>query len=167
MPATRTAARGRAVTRSWVLAVPLAVAALAAAGCGGSSTAAPSSGPPASGAAVIKTAHTSLGSVLTDGKGITVYLFEKDTGTTSTCYGQCARAWPPVLTSARPVATGGARSSLLGTTKRANGKLQVTYAGHPLYYFTASTKPGQVNGQGINGFGAHWDAVRPTGAQAG
>ena len=62
---------------------------------------------------------------------------------------------------------GGARSALLGTTKRTNGKLQVTYAGHPLYYFRASTKPGQVNGQGINGFGAHWDAVRPTGAQAG
>jgi predicted lipoprotein with Yx(FWY)xxD motif len=167
MPASRTPAPGRAVTRRWVLAAPLAVAALAAAGCGGSSTAAPSSGPSGNGAAVIKTAHTSLGSVLTDGKGITVYLFENDTGTTSTCYGPCAKAWPPVLTASRPVATGGARSSLLGTTKRANGKLQVTYAGHPLYYFSASTKPGQVNGQGINGFGAHWDAVRPTGAQAG
>jgi predicted lipoprotein with Yx(FWY)xxD motif len=116
---------------------------------------------------VIKTARTSLGSVLTDGKGITVYLFEKDTGTTSTCYGPCAKTWPPVLTSSKPLATSGARSSLLGTTKRTDGKLQVSYAGHPLYYFSASTKAGQVNGQGINGFGAHWDAVRPTGAQAG
>lgn len=166
MPASRTPAPGRAVTRSWVLAVPLTVAALTATGCGASSTPAPN-GSPGSGAAVIKTAHTSLGSVLTDGKGITVYLFEKDTGTTSTCYGPCAKAWPPVLTSTKPVAAGGARSSLLGTTKRTGGKLQVTYAGHPLYYFTAGTKPGQVNGQGISGFGAHWDAVRPTGAQAG
>ena len=166
MLASRTPTPGHAVTRRWILAVPLAVTALAAAGCGGSSTAAPT-GPSGNGAAVIKTAHTSLGSVLTDGKGITVYLFEKDTGTTSTCYGPCAKAWPPVLTSSKPVATGGARSALLGTTKRTNGKLQVTYAGHPLYYFRASAKPGQVNGQGINGFGAHWDAVRPTGAQAG
>jgi predicted lipoprotein with Yx(FWY)xxD motif len=166
MPASRTPAPGRAVIRWGALAVPLAVAALAAAGCGGSSTTAPSS-PPGTGAAIIKTAHTSLGSVLTDGKGITVYLFEKDTGTTSTCYGPCAKAWPPVLTSGRPVATGGARSSLLGTTKRTGGRFQVTYAGHPLYYFSASTKSGQVNGQGLNGFGAHWDAVRPTGAQAG
>jgi predicted lipoprotein with Yx(FWY)xxD motif len=61
---------------------------------------------------------------------------------------------------------GGARSSLLGTSKRTGGKLQVTYAGHPLYYFSATTKLGQVNGQGVNAFGAHGDAVRPSGAQA-
>lgn len=107
MPASRTPAQGRAVIRWGVLTVPLAVAALAAAGCGGSGTTA-SSSPSGSGAAVIKTAHTSLGSVLTDGKGITVYLFEKDTGTSPSCYGQCAKAWPPVLTSSKPVATGGA-----------------------------------------------------------
>jgi predicted lipoprotein with Yx(FWY)xxD motif len=112
-------------------------------------------------------ASTSRGTVLTDGKGITVYLFEKDTGTTSTCYSACAAAWPPVLTSGTPVAGGGARSSLLGTVRRTDGKTQVTYAGHPLYYFSASTRPGQVNGQGVNAFGAHWDAVRPSGAQAG
>jgi predicted lipoprotein with Yx(FWY)xxD motif len=167
MPASRTPGLGRFLTRRQVLAVPLAVAALAAAGCGGTTAATPSTGPSGPGAAVIKTAHTSLGTVLTDRKGITVYLFEKDTGTTSTCYGQCATAWPPVLTSGSPLATAGARSSLLGTTKRTGGKIQVTYAGHPLYYFSASTKPGQVNGQGANAFGAHWDAVRPTGAQAG
>jgi predicted lipoprotein with Yx(FWY)xxD motif len=83
---------------------------------------------------------------LTNGKGITVYLFEKDTRAASTCYGPCAKTWPPVLTSGSPVATAGARSSLLGTIKRTGGKLQVTYAGHPLYYFSASTEPGQVNG---------------------
>jgi predicted lipoprotein with Yx(FWY)xxD motif len=148
-----------------------ATAALAAAGCAGASTpqpgAASPSGKAAAGVATIKTAHTSRGTVLTDGKGITVYLFEKDTGTKSSCYGACAAAWPPVLTTGTPVAAGGARSSLLETTTRISGKIQVTYAGHPLYYFSASTRPGQVNGQGVNAFGAHWDAVRPTGAQAG
>ena len=106
------------------------------------------------GGVVIKTGHTSRGTVLTDGKGITVYLFEKDTGTQPTCYGS-------------PAAGPGAKAALLGTVTRTNGKTQVTYAGHPLYYFTASTKPGQVNGQGVNAFGAHWDAARPSGAQAG
>lgn len=178
MPESRTQTLGRAVIRRSILAVPLAIAAMAA-GCSGSTTAAPSTSSPhtsaappstgvsGAGAATIMTARTSRGTVLTDSKGITVYLFEKDTGTRSTCYGACAAAWPPVQTKGTPVAAGGARSSLLGTTKRTDGKAQVTYAGHPLYYFIASTKPGQVNGQGVNAFGAHWDAVRPSGAQAG
>jgi predicted lipoprotein with Yx(FWY)xxD motif len=191
MPALRTHAPSW-VARRWVLAVPLVTAALAAAACssGSSSAAAPSATPsstssapsstsPASSSAApsstgtsgsgatIQTAHTSLGTVLTDGKGITVYLFEADTGTKSTCYSACASAWPPVLTTGAPAAGSGAKASLLGTTKRTDGKTQVTYAGHPLYYFTATTKPGQTNGQGVNGFGAKWDAVRPSGAQAG
>jgi predicted lipoprotein with Yx(FWY)xxD motif len=191
MPALRTHARSW-VVRRWILAVPLATAALAAAACssGSSSAAAPSATPsstssapsstsPASptaaasstgtsgSGATIQTAHTSLGTVLTDSKGITVYLFEADTGTKSTCYGACASAWPPVLTTGAPAAGSGAKASLLGTTKRTDGKTQVTYAGHPLYYFTGSTKPGDVSGQGVNGFGAKWDAVRANGAQAG
>ena len=80
--------------------------------------------------------------------------------------GACAAAWPPVLTTGKPAAEPGTQAALLSTIRRADGKLQVTYAGHPLYYFSASTKPGRVNGQGVNGFGAHWDAVRPSGAQA-
>ena len=132
----------------------------------------PSSSPAGGGSSAaegttIQIAHTSLGTVLTDGKGVTVYLFEKDTGTKSTCYGACAAAWPPVLTTSTPEAGTGAKTALLGTAKRTGGGLQVTYAGHPLYYFVQSTKPGQVNGQGVNAFGAHWDAVRPSGAQAG
>jgi predicted lipoprotein with Yx(FWY)xxD motif len=130
------------------------------------SAAASSTGTSGSGA-TIQTAHTSLGTVLTDSKGITVYLFEADTGTKSTCYGACAKVWPPVLTTGAPGAGPSTKASLLGTTKRTDGTTQVTYAGHPLYYFKATTKPGQVNGQGVNGFGAHWDAVRPSGAQAG
>jgi predicted lipoprotein with Yx(FWY)xxD motif len=157
--------------RRRMLAGPL-LAALTAAACSSTSstpsaTHAASPGAAAtSGGTAIKTAHTSLGTVLTDGKGITVYLFEKDTGTISTCYGPCATAWPPVLTTGPPAAGPGARAVLLGTVKRTNGKTQVTYAGHPLYYFSASTKSGRVNGQGVNAFGAHWDAVRPSGAQA-
>jgi predicted lipoprotein with Yx(FWY)xxD motif len=168
--------------------VPLAAAALAAAACSSgsatssSSTAtsaappatsaapasvAPSSTSAAAGAATIQIAHTSLGTVLTDGKGITVYLFEADTTPKPTCYGACATAWHPVLTTGAPVAGPGAKSSLLGTVKRTDGKIQVTYAGHPLYYFVSDTGPGQVKGQGAHGFGASWDAVRPSGAQAG
>ena len=112
-------------------------------------------------------AHTSLGTVLTDGKGSTVYLFEADTTTKPTCYGSCATFWPPVLTTGAPVAGPGAKSSLLGTVKRTDGKLQVTYAGHPLYYFTHHMTSGDTSGQGVHGFGANWDAVRPSGAQAG
>jgi predicted lipoprotein with Yx(FWY)xxD motif len=115
----------------------------------------------------IKTGHTALGSILVDSKGMTVYLFDKDTGPTSTCYGACATYWPPVVTKGAPVAGAGAKASLLGTSKRTNGTLQVTYAGHPLYYYLADSKPGQTNGQGIVEFGAKWHAVRPNGAPVG
>lgn len=190
MSAPRTQTSRLTITRRWILAVPLAAAALTAAACSSSgsaaapgstppatSTAAPGSaapgaavpggGTPGTSAAIIKTAGTSLGTVLTDGKGITVYLFEKDTGTASSCYGACAQAWPPVLTTGAPAAGGGATASLLGTAKRTDGTTQVAYAGHLLYYFAGDSKPGDTHGQGVNGFGASWDAVRPSGAQAG
>ena len=112
---------------------------------------------------MIKTAHTSQGTVLTDGKGITVYLFEKDTGTKPNCYGACAAAWPPVLTTGAPLAGSGARAALLGTVKRTDGKTQVTYAGHPLYYFAGDQKPGDITGEGSQTFGAGWDLVAPAG----
>jgi predicted lipoprotein with Yx(FWY)xxD motif len=165
------------ITRVYAFPALLVAAAIAATACSSSpspaSAPAKHSGSPAaakSSAAAgvtIATATTSLGAVLTDGKGITVYLFEGDTGTKSTCYGACATAWPPVLTTGAPLAGSGAKAPLLGTTKRSDGATQVTYAGHPLYYFSGSTKAGQVNGQGLHAFGAGWDAVRPNGAQAG
>lgn len=188
MSAPRTQTSRLTITRRWILAVPLAAAALTAAACSSSAaapgstppaastaapgyaapgTAAPGGGTSATSAAIIKTAGTSLGTVLTDGKGITVYLFEKDTGTASSCYGACAQAWPPVLATGTPAAASGATGSLLGTSKRTDGTTQVTYAGHPLYYFAGDSKPGDTHGQGVNGFGANWDAVRPNGAQAG
>lgn len=142
---------------------PLAIAtalALTASVAGGTATVALSQGS----AATIKTRHTSLGTVLVDAKGRTAYLFEKDKKGKSACSGQCAVNWPPVLTSGKPKAGGGAAASRLGTTKRADGKTQVTYAGHPLYLFVADkNKPGSVKGEGIDAFGAEWYVVGTNG----
>ena len=108
---------------------------------------------------------TSLGRILVDGKGITLYDFAKDKGTTSTCYGACAALWPPLVTKGKPVAGPGVRASLLGTTKRTDGKLEVTYGGHPLYYFVTDRNPGQTTGQGVNQFGAPWWVISAAGKE--
>jgi len=104
-----------------------------------------------------------LGRILVDAKGRTLYLFEKDKGTTSSCYGACASGWPPYTTLAAPQAGSGAAASLLGTTTRTDGTTQVTYKGHPLYYFVGDTKPGEVTGEGVNAFGAKWYVLAPSG----
>src|SRR4029450_6917599 len=91
---------------------------------------------------VVKVARSPFGRILVDSKGITLYDFVKDKGTTSVCYGACAALWPPLTTSGKPVAGPGVRASLLRTTKRKDGKLEVTYGGHPLYYFVTDHKPG-------------------------
>ena len=88
------------------------------------------------------------GTVLVDSEGFTVYEFAKDKGTTSSCYGECEEGWPPVTTKGAPTAGEGAMSSQLGTTKRKDGTLQVTYAGHPLYTFVEDKSPGEANGNG-------------------
>ena len=106
---------------------------------------------------------SSLGRIVADGKGRTLYLFEKDHNHRSACYGPCATYWPPLLTHGKPLARGGANQSLLGTTRRANGGQQITYAGHPVYRFVNDTKPGQTTGEGSQAFGAGWDALTPTG----
>jgi predicted lipoprotein with Yx(FWY)xxD motif len=111
----------------------------------------------------VKTRHTSLGTFLVDGKGMTLYLFEKDKGKKSKCYGQCAQFWPPALSSGKPKAGGKAKKSLLGTSKRKDGSKQVTYKGHPLYYFVQDTKPGDTTGEGSKAFGAGWYVVKPSG----
>ena len=116
------------------------------------------------GAATV-TAHASLfGRVLFDGSGRALYLFKRDKGSRSTCSGACAKAWPPFLTSKAPKAGAGARASLIGTTKRADGTVQVTYAGHPLYYFSGDTKPGQITCENVVNFGGLWLVVSPGGA---
>jgi predicted lipoprotein with Yx(FWY)xxD motif len=107
---------------------------------------------------------TAIGNAITTTDGRTLYLFRGDHGTTSECYGQCASYWPPLLTSGSPKATGLVKSSLLGTTKRKDGKLQVTYKGHPLYTFVGDKKAGQTAGEGSNASGAKWYALAPSGA---
>jgi predicted lipoprotein with Yx(FWY)xxD motif len=102
---------------------------------------------------------TTVGSALSDSHGRALYVRALDSHT-STCYGSCAVAWPPLLTAAKPVAGRGAKQSLLGTTKRKDGRLQVTYAGHPLYYFGPDLRPGQITGQGTAGT---WWLVTPAG----
>lgn len=114
-------------------------------------------------AATVKTHKSSLGRILVDAQGRTLYLFEKDKGRRSSCYGQCAKFWPPLLTSGKPSAAVGARPSLLGTTRRSNGAKQVTYAGHPLYRFTQDTKSGQTRGEGLKFFGGSWYVLSPSG----
>ncbi|MFZ1881223.1 MAG: hypothetical protein WAU41_13845 [Gaiellaceae bacterium] len=113
----------------------------------------------------VAVANSPLGRILVDSKGITLYDFPKDKGTSSACYGACAALWPPLLTKGKPVAVRGARASLLGTTKRKDGKLEVTYGGHPLYYFVSDRKPGQTTGQALNQFGAPWWVISPAGKE--
>jgi predicted lipoprotein with Yx(FWY)xxD motif len=117
----------------------------------------------ASGETIKVATDAKLGQILVDEEGKTVYLFLRDTGTGSTCYTDCAKFWPPVLTTGAPVAESGAQASLLGTTKRTDGTTEVTYAGHPLYYFLNDKKAGDTTGQGVNGFGALWWVVSPAG----
>ena len=105
------------------------------------------------------------GKFLADGQGRALYLFEADKGSTSTCTGACASAWPPVTASAMPMAGGGVSQSLLGTTKRADGTEQLTYNGHPLYYFAADTGSGMAKGQGTKAFGAGWYVLNAKGAK--
>jgi predicted lipoprotein with Yx(FWY)xxD motif len=119
----------------------------------------------ASSGAKVAVASSGLGRILVDGRGHTLYLFAKDKRGKSLCAGQCAGFWPPLITSGKPRAGAGAKASLLGTTRRADGRLQVTYNHHPLYTFVKDTIKGQTNGEGVDAFGAEWDAVSAAGAQ--
>ena len=112
---------------------------------------------------IVSTASTSLGRVLVDSRGHTLYLFGKDKNAKSACTGMCASFWPPLIAAGKPRAAGGVRSSLLGTTKRADGRMQVTYNHHQLYTFVKDTMKGQTNGEGVNAFGGKWDAVSTAG----
>jgi predicted lipoprotein with Yx(FWY)xxD motif len=116
------------------------------------------------GATVITTASSSAGTFLTNGSGRAVYLWVKDTGGTSACTGACAGAWPPVTATGTVTAAGSAKTSDLGTITRSDGTKQVTYDGHPLYYFEGDSGPGTASGQGSDGFGAKWWLVSPSGS---
>jgi predicted lipoprotein with Yx(FWY)xxD motif len=142
------------------LLITAAVAALVALGL-------TSAGQAAGGPTKVQTRHVSLGTVLVDGSGRTLYLFQKDKSSKSTCSGACADAWPPALTTGKPTAAGSARKSLLSTTKRSDGTTQVTSHGHPLYRFSGDSKPGQTKGNKVNAFGARWYAVTAAGKRVG
>jgi predicted lipoprotein with Yx(FWY)xxD motif len=106
-----------------------------------------------------------LGTILVDSEGRTLYDFHKDKGSQSACYGACAGAWPPLLTKGNPQAQGPANRSMLGTTKRKDGTLQVTYNGWPLYTYVGDQNPGEANGNDIDQFGAEWYALQPNGQE--
>ena len=146
---------------------------LGVAACGGSSSshttaagASPSSsGTSSSGSGVaISTAKGPMGIYLTGSSGRAIYLWTADKGGRSACSGACASTWTPLTSSATPSVSGGVQASQLGTTTRADGTKQVTYNGHPLYYYSADTGAGQTTGQGTNSFGAKWWLIAPSGS---
>ncbi len=111
----------------------------------------------------IRVRTTSLGKVLVDAKGRTLYLFEADKPNKSNCSGACLSIWPPLTSTAKPSATGGALAAKIGTISASGGKRLVTYNGHPLYYYVGDQKPGDTKGQGLNQFGAGWYVLAPSG----
>ena len=158
------------------LGVPVAAALLAAAcsspsSSGSAASSAPAAGSTGSGSAaaasgtVIKTTAGSTGAFLTDSSGRALYLWVKDGHNMSACSGACAGAWPPVMAKGTVTAGGSAKASDLGTITRSDGTKQVTYDGHPLYYYAGDSSAGQTNGQGSDGFGAKWWLVSPSGTQ--
>jgi predicted lipoprotein with Yx(FWY)xxD motif len=150
----------------------LVIAALALSACGGDDGGSSSSGSAtttsdgtSAQAASVVVEKTDLGSILADGKDRTLYLFLKDTGTTSECNDACAAAWPPLVASGTPTAGSGAEASLVGTTMRSDGTSQVTYNGHPVYRYSGDQKPGDTAGEGLDAFGAEWYVLSPAGDQ--
>jgi predicted lipoprotein with Yx(FWY)xxD motif len=162
--------------RTFLLGPALAVpaAALAIAGCGGygggarvAGAAAPAAAAGHHGArAVVAVRGTSLGRILVDGHGRTLYRFAKDTGSHSACFGACARVWPPLRTTGAPRAGAGIIASSLGSSRRADGARGVTYAGHPLYAYAGDHAAGDTNGDGLDAFGGRWSVVPAAGGRA-
>ena len=114
--------------------------------------------------ASVKVMNSRYGRMLFDAKGRALYLFTRERTSRSRCYGECASAWPPFLTKGKPRARSGVKSSLLGTTRRRDGRTQVTYRGQPLYYYVDDREPGQVLCQDVVEFGGTWLVVSPSGA---
>jgi predicted lipoprotein with Yx(FWY)xxD motif len=112
--------------------------------------------------ATVKVVRSQFGRVIADKRGEAFYLFDRETRGRSRCYGECAVAWPPLLTTGKPRAGKGADADLLGTTRRRNGKLQVTYNGHPLYYYK-DDEPGRILCHNVEEFGGLWLVVNPRG----
>lgn len=162
------------MNRAAIIAAGATAVAAFAAGCGtsgttGSSSPATGSSPPSSssapatgGSGTLQSHSSPLGQILVDGSGRTLYLFKADSGTTSHCYGSCAQAWPPDITSGHPSAHG-LNAGMVGTAPRHDHTTQVTYNGHPLYRFSQDARPGDITGQGSTAFGGAWYVVSPSG----
>jgi predicted lipoprotein with Yx(FWY)xxD motif len=176
------------VTKSFpAIAVLALIAMLAVAGCGSSSsnnssssgsggayggsgeetTSKPAASTSSQGAPITVGNAAGVGKVLVDSNGLTLYYFQKDQNGESACYGPCEKGWPPLTTEGAPQAGEGAMASKLGTTKRKDGTVQVTYAGWPLYTFVEDKKPGEDNGTDSKAFGASWYPLHPNGEKAG
>ncbi|HWA53352.1 MAG TPA: hypothetical protein VG816_04190 [Solirubrobacterales bacterium] len=167
------------------IAVLALVSLLAIAGCGSSGNSSSSSGggpyggggettskqaastTPSEGAPITVGTAKGVGKVLVDSNGLTLYYFQKDQNGESTCYGPCEKGWPPLTTEGAPQAGEGAMASKLGTTKRKDGTVQVTYNNWPLYTFVEDKKPGEDNGTDSKAFGASWYPLHPNGEKAG
>ena len=106
---------------------------------------------------------SSYGRILFDGRGFALYAFTRDPRRRSVCTGACAKAWPPYVVKTRPGAASGVKARLLGTTKRGDGSLQVTYAGRPLYYYVGDRSKGQILCHNVTEFGGVWRVIRPSG----
>jgi len=153
------------------LVISFTIGSLILAACGGAAAtgtpAAPAATQPQdtgmSAAVTVSTADSPLGTILVDGNGMTLYLLTGDSADASICADACAKAWPPVTVSGSATAGSGVDASKLGTISRADGSTQVTYNGHPLYYFVKDQAAGDVNGQGIDKFGGIWYVVSPSG----
>lgn len=133
-----------------------------------STTPAPTASAPTTSSApgtVVRSAGSDFGPMLFDARKQAIYLFDKESTDTAECYGECARAWPPVLTDGQPQAAGAVDQALLGTTTRRDGSVQVTYNGHPLYYY-AHEQPGQVLCHDVVEYGGRWLVVTPEGEAA-
>ena len=110
---------------------------------------------------------SSFGRILFDGRGFVLYGFTRDPRGKSVCSGACAKAWPPYIVKSRPRAASGVGAARLGTVKRPDGSLQVTYAGRPLYYYVGDRRPGQILCQNVTEFGGVWRVMRPNGRLVG
>jgi predicted lipoprotein with Yx(FWY)xxD motif len=152
-----------------LLAGALAALAQASSGTDGSAISADRAAHPTASTATVRgpklaIVKSSYGKVLANGRGRALYLFTADSGKTSDCYGECARVWPPYIVKSKPRAVDGAKPGLVGTTRRADGRLQATYAGHPVYYYIGDNAPREVTCQAVEEFGGIWYVLRANGA---
>lgn len=149
-----------------LVTVIIVLGGLLATACGGSGTSGSKHAPKRPGkpaGLTISTAAGSFGKHLVGASGRSIYLWVADKSSTSTCTGACAGNWPPVIAKTAPAAGNGVTAADLGTTTRSNGSKQVTYHGHPLYYYIGDSGSGTTSGQGSDGFGAKWWLVAPSG----